>query len=289
MTGRDRRTDGRWSLALALALALALFGCKPEGEVEEVEEQPSTTELPPMSVGTAQAIGPHRHFARVVVDVEPGTTTDPEEEQLEVIWLDLTNYSMARHVDGRLKSLEIREGDQAAKRLASGKYAWRSPRPGPDVLLKTLSAFDTLIARFRSRLRVEAVDLLPEDPDGWTRYSLSLMPPPAVAEGESPMEQLERSTLKDGHSALPLSLIGEVLVDEFGNRRDVILEGSYRKRSGSSFESGAVTVTLAESRVALGPSDGLDIPVEIAVMFAERRSVDEEATPAPGAGGERTP
>ncbi len=282
-----RGADVRW--VTALVLGLALVGCKGVEETDQPEEAGVSSELPPMSVGTAQAIGPHRHLARVVVAVEPGASTDPEEEQLEVVWLDLTRYSMSRHVDGRLKSLEIRDGDQAAQRLKSGRYKWRTPRPGPDVLLKTLSAFDTLIARFRSRLLVTPVELLPEDPDGWSRYTLSLAPLPVVAEGESAMERLERDILNDGHSALPLSLSGEVLVDEFGNRRQVNLEGSYRKRSGAGFESGAVAVTLEESRIALGPSEGLDIPTEVAVLFAERRGTEEEPSAAPSPGDEPTP
>lgn len=271
------RIDHRWPagswLALAGALlALSTSGCKGEQEIGDAVAAASTDELPPMSVGTAQAIGPHRFAANVTVEVEPESGTEPTEEQVECTWLDLTHYSFQRHENGQIRSQDIRDGDMAVRRKKSGRFSWRSPRPGPDVLLKTINSFDTLIARFRSRLVVQAVDLRPEDPDGCRRFALSLRPMPALAEGESAAESLERSTWNAGHSSLPLSLDGEVLVDEFGNRREVILEGSYRKRSGTSFEAGAILVTYAESRTLLGPDDGLVVPPDAEVMFAVRRA-----------------
>ncbi len=267
--------DPRRPLGITLTLLVTLQGlpsCKGSDDASAPVVAVSTEELPPMSVGTAQAIGPHRFAANVKVDVEEGTVQVPVEEQVECTWIDLTHYSFQRHEDGKLKSQDIRDGDLAVRRKASGRFSFRSPRPGPDVLLKTLTPFDTLIARFRNRLVIQAVDLRPEDPDGCKRYALSLEPLPAVADGASPIEELERSTWDAGHSALPLSLDGEVLVDEFGNRREVILEGSYRKRKGTSFETGAVLVTYAESRTALGPDNGLVIPPDAEVMLAVRRA-----------------
>lgn len=267
-----RRAGGSWLALAGALLALSMGGCKGEEEAGDAVVAVSTDELPPMSVGTAQAIGPHRFAANVTVEAEPESGTEPTEEQVECTWIDLTHYSFQRHENGQLRSQDIRDGDMAVRRKKSGRFSWRSPRPGPDVLLKTITPFDTLIARFRNRLVVQAVDLRPEDPDGCRRFALSLRPMPAVAEGESALDSLERSTWNAGHSSLPLSLDGEVLVDEFGNRREVILGGSYRKRSGTSFEAGAIEVTYAESRTPLGPGDGLVIPPDAEVMFAVRRA-----------------
>ncbi len=272
MTVWGGRSIHGWVAISAVLLCLGLGACKGEETPEVAVEVVAPDELPAMSVGTAQAIGPHRFAAFLTVTPEEGSSTEEEAEQIECTWLDLTRYSLQRHVDGKLKSQEIRKDDLALRRKGSGKFAWRSPRPGPDVLLKTITPFDKLIARFRCRLVVQSVDLLPNDPDGFTRYALSLAPPPAAAEGESAMEQLERRIRDDGHSALPLELAGEVLVDEFGNRREVTLEGSYRKRSRGDFESGAVAVVYAESRTALGPGSGLVVPPEADVMFAVRRA-----------------
>ena len=277
MTELDRPV--RVAVAVVVAAALACGACKGDERSKEALVEDERVELPPMSVGTAQAIGPHRFSATVTILAEPGSSSGAGEERTEVTWLDLTNYTMTRHVDGELKSQDIREGELALKRRAEGRFTWRSPRPGPDVLLKTISPFDTLIARFQSRLLVGLAEPREGDPPGHQRYTLSLTPAPGMAEGEDPLVALERATLDAGHGTFPVELSGEVRIDELGNRHEVKLEGRYRKRAGASFDVGAVMVSYVEERSALDDTAVLAIPTVALLMFAERRGrVEEESS-----------
>ena len=224
------------------------------------------TELPPMSVGTIQAMGPHVFTATVEQEAPEGASAPARDDRMELVWQDTRHYRMSTWALGVLDIDEYREGDLLVYRRAKTPFRWGRTSIAPDALGKTITLFDHTLSPFRSALQVMEVDSAPEDPADTRRLELSLAERPTGTD----LEEAAR-----GHSALPLTLVGAVLLDEFDNRVLAEFEGTYRRRDGPLFDEVATTITYSSSRIVHPDGVALQAPPEAAPMLLERKA--EEA------------
>ncbi len=270
---------GRWFATVVIAAAAAVVGCQPD----EPEEAPTPTEtayaqLPAMSGGTLQELGPHRYTSTIVTRYASDTASRREERQ-ELVWQDMHNYRYEVWLDGELHTLEYRQGNHMLRRHGAGSYHFATPTAGTHTLTKTMIPGDVNLAKFRAGLVVEEAPVPKEDqdPDGKERrlYTLALHTAPTEGTGD----EVDQKLLAQGHSGIPVTLDGHALVDGLGNRLRLEFDGSYRKRKSGSLEAEPTLVTGTISRQ--DAPDGLELhpPAEAAVLFFEKQQ--ESRTTAP--------
>ncbi len=265
----------RHPLATAVCGALlslaALAGCTRTADTVDTPPGEAAVELPPMSVGTARAMGPHRTTITLTT-TRPGEA--PRVERQEVVWVDLDRFRARQWIDDELQVDEFRDGEIAVRRQGSGAFQRRPPRSGTEILMRTLTPFNVTIGRFTNDLEVRDAGATVE-PAGGHRYMLSLASIGPDGQLIDP-EGRARRMLQGGDSALPTALEGEVVVDGLGNRLAVTLDGAYHRRRSGRFADEATTVTLRERREPLDSPDELVPPVDAAILIAEQRGAMEE-------------
>jgi hypothetical protein len=256
----------------AMFAALAGFAaCNGGTEKDSGGDAPEQTELPPMSVGTIQALGPHVFASEAEVEAPEGSTARARSDRLELVWQDTKHYRLSTWEAGALYRDQYREGDLVVERGSRTPFRWVKPSVSPDELTETIDPFEVNLSRFRSALDVVEVDSAPDAPAGSRRFELGL-----IERTHSEAEEIDR-----GHSALPLTLTGAVVVDEHANRLSATFEGSYRCRNGSEFDPVATSVSYSESRTPHPDGVALQPPPEASPMLMERKAEDAARVDTP--------
>ncbi len=262
-------TAGLAATGLIAALwVAALPGCGRTPQDGAPDGEAASLELPPMSEGTIQALGPHLFVGETRVEPAAGSSVLERTDRVELRWQDRHHYHLRRWADGEPRTEEIREDDLLLVRKARGRFQWAAPSPGPTVLR------DTIVPGERALADVEAVAILSAEEGASEtprRFSIALAPAFA-ADDDAARSALEAELAQRGASRLPVALDGEAEVDELGNRTRLRVEYTYRVPRGDRFESATVTLVHEESREPRPDGTDLDIPPEAAVMLAEARS-----------------
>ena len=253
-----------------------LVSCGGSKEDTRSAEEPTGVELPPMSVGTIQAIGPHVYTSSLKIERPDRGDAPADVERLELIWLDLEHYRLTRWKDGTLAEDEYRDGDLLVFRRGKGAFRWGQPSPGANYLLATITPFDTAMVEFAQDVQIVEESPRSGDPDGYQRFTFSLR---VDAPGS------DRDRLSAGHSSVPVAVVGAVLVDGSANRMDVYVEGSYRAKELGQFAEQPTGLLFYETRSAQPGGVELHPPAEAMAMLLERkqqRLVDTpKTTPIP--------
>ncbi len=252
--------------ACALAALLALGACRGKGGPGGDDADEVSAELPAMSPGTIQAIGPHVYTSTLETSRSDAGDGEPANDRLELVYQDIDHYRMSRWSDGVLDLEEYRDDDLFVFRKARGGFRWGQAVAGSSYLLDTIHPCERTLGNFSSELWIEEIDTRPEDPEGFRRFTLRLRPEAA----DDP--DREQRALAAGHSSLPLTLSGEVVTDEFGNRREAQIDGTFRDRRQGVFEEMVTAVTYFESRVGAPDGVGLQPPVAATPMILERKA-----------------
>jgi len=249
---------------LWLALLVLLTSCGGTPEEGSDKDGPSEVTLPPMSVGTIQAIGPHVYSSTLSFERPEDSSLPSTEEQIELVWLGIDHYRLTRWVGGELAEDEYRDGDLLVYRRGKGAFRWGRPVAGANYLMATITPFDSALVEFAENLQVVEEDPRRGDPEGYRRFALTLF-----------QEQLdleaERSRLMKGHSSVPISMSGSVVVDSVGNRIEANVEGTFRRKSRGAFDEQPTKVTFEATRGT--PVEGIELlpPPEAAAMVLERK------------------
>jgi len=256
-----------------LLLLIACGGDKEGGGDGDDHQQ---AELPPMSVGTIQMIGPHVYESTLEIERPEGSSLSSSTARVELTWLDLEHYRLTHYKNGTLAEDEYRDGDLLVYRRGKGAFRWGRPSADAGYLMATLTPFDTALVEFAQDLQVAEEKPRPGDPEEYRHFSFTLRPGEGAAEG---------SLLAAGHSSVPISVDGSVVVDGTGNRVEASMEGSFRAKARGQFDGQATTVTFSETRAV--PAEGVELlpPPEAMAMLLERkldRRVDtQKSAPIP--------
>lgn len=250
--------------ALYIVLVLSWTACGGRGEDENAVEEEENLELPPMSVGTIQAVGPHVFTSSLTVASEGDSSARLGDDRIELIWQDLEHYRLTRWRDGAVILEEYREGDILVFRRGAGAFRWGNATPGAEHLTDTITPFSTAIRDFFSELQVRELDA----EEGFRRFALS------VTRHEGDATNWQRRHFELGHSSLPLTLDGEVTVDQFANRIDARLEGTFRDRGSSGFDEAITELSYFETRIAAPEGVALQPPIGASPMLLERRALE---------------
>jgi hypothetical protein len=250
--------------ASALAL-LSLAACRGGEGARDGESQGESVDLPAMSPGTIQAIGPHVFTSSLETSGPDDGEDGPAKDRLELVFEDISHYRMSRWSDGALDLEEYREDDLFVFRRSKGPFRWGQAVAGSSYLLDTIHPFERGLNHFSAELVIEEIETREEDPETFRRFRLGLRASPEDTE----QEPRSRGA---GHSALPLTLTGEVTTDEFGNRRQAQLEGTFLDRGLSGFDEDPTTIIYFESRVAAPEGVGLMPPAAATPMIFERKA-----------------
>lgn len=260
---------GAPTLFTSALVLLALGACRGGSTEGEGEGEAASVELPAMSPGTIQAIGPHVFTSSLETSGPNDTDGEPANDRLELVFEDISHYRMSRWSDGALDLEEYREDDLFVFRRSKSAFRWGQAVAGSSYLLDTIHPFERALNHFSTELVLEEIEARQEDPETFRRFRLGLRP----RTGEDP--DLEQRSLNAGSSALPLTLTGEVTTDEFGNRRQAQLEGTFRDRGLSGFDEEPTTIVYFEHRVAAPEGVGLQPPAAATPMIFERRAERE--------------
>lgn len=255
-------------LAASAVVLLSFGACRGGSGENEGEDNTASVDLPAMSPGTIQAIGPHVFTSSLESSSPDDGEEGPANDRLELVFEDISHYRMSRWSGGALDLEEYREDDMFVFRRTKGPFRWGQAVAGSSYLLDTIHPFERALNHFAGELVIEEIEARKEDPETFRRFRLGLRARP-----EDP--EWEQRSLREGHSALPLSLTGEVTTDEYGNRRQAQLEGTYRDRGLNEFDAEPTTLIYFESRVAAPEGVGLQPPAAATPMIFERRAERE--------------
>lgn len=250
----------------AICALLAMGACRGGGGAGGGDDAEASVDLPAMSPGTIQAVGPHVFTSTLETSMADAGEHEPANDRLELVYQDIDHYHMSRWSDGTLDLEEYRDEDLFVFRKARSGFRWGQAVAGSSYLLDTIHPFERTLGNFSSELWIEEIDTRPEDPEGFRRFSLRLL----TRIAEDPAR--EAKSLAAGHSSLPLTLSGEVVTDEFGNRREAQIDGTFRERRQGAFVEVVTAVTYFESRVAAPDGVGLQPPAAATPMILERKA-----------------
>jgi hypothetical protein len=255
-------------LLTSVLVLLALGACRGGPQDDEGEGEAPSVTLPAMSPGTIQAIGPHVFTSSLEAHGPNDVDEGEGDDRLELVFEDISRYRMSRWSGGVLDLEEYREDDLFVFRRSKGPFRWGQAVAGSSYLLDTIHPFERALNHFATELVIEEIEAKKEDPETFRRFKLTLRP-----RLEDP--EWEQRSLRGGSSALPLTLTGEVTTDEFGNRRQAQLEGTFRDRGLSGFDEEPSSIVYFESRVAAPEGVGLQPPAAATPMIFERRAERE--------------
>lgn len=267
---------GVWTGAvLAVVIAAVLPGCPGSRGTQAQDEVEEAVELPPMSEGTLQTLGPHIFVAETRLVPGEGSDRRARTERIELRWQDRQHYHLRRWVDGERRSEEIREEDWGLVRKGNGSFLPGAPVPGTEVLRDSMVPGDRMLGEVElaAQLREEPR----EDDEAPRRFVLELRSELAV-EDAAAREELERRYADFGATMFPVSVDGEITTDEYGNRTRMRVAYGYRVAEGLVYGAPVIEKIHEESRELAPGGVDLEIPAEAAVWLAEVRSQRAAAT-----------
>jgi hypothetical protein len=272
---RSWRRGGWIGAVLGVAITAGLSGCPGPGETQTQDQVVEPVELPPMSEGTLQVLGPHICVAETRLVPGEGSERRARTERIELRWQDRQHYHLRRWVDGERHSEEIREEEWGLVRKGDGPFMPGAAMAGSEVLR------DTMVPGNRMLGEVEPAAVLREEPreddTAPRRFVLELRSELAV-EDAAAREDLERRYAEFGATMLPVSVDGEITTDEHGNRTRMRVAYGYRVTDGPGYGAPVIEKIHEESRELAPGGVDLEIPAEAAVWLAEVRSQRAAAT-----------
>ncbi len=229
-----------------------------------------------MSVGTLQALGPHRFVGTLVVRNGAGTRGKDKDVRTELRFASLTRWWFQEEEGKRILRQRVNDGAARWSRRSDGKYIPASP--GDDALgdlQKSLVFRDRAIAPFLPRIVYEPLPDKEIAGRPCQGFRMALGPPAAPLAGQDGAGARSARAV-DRQEMTAFS--GETWADlDTGNRLAESWEGRYAVRlRGGTLSEGEVSVSYQEQRTDVGidPDIPSPLPEEIDAAASSRIADD---------------